>query len=89
MLRVVHRTDQLDRPDRAGSGAQAIAFAREITRQNIGNLGQFLPCPFTWDDMVLSEELMAGLKDLAYEARTRAQFWDRPEIRRLFPRGPV
>ncbi len=68
-------------------GAQAIAFAREITRQNIGNLGQFLPCPFTWHDMVLSEELMAGLRDLAYEARTRAQFWDRPEIRRLFLRG--
>jgi hypothetical protein len=69
------------------SGAQAIAFGREITRQNIGNLGQFLPCPFTWHDMVLGEDLMAGLRDLAYEARTRARFWDRPEIRRLFPRG--
>lgn len=68
-------------------GALAIACAREITRQNIGNLGQFLPCPFTWHDMVLGEELMTGLRDLAYEARTRAQFWDRPEIRRLFPRG--
>ena len=68
-------------------GPQAIAFAREITRQNIGNLGQFLPCPFTWDDMVLSGDLLVGLKDLAYEAKTRAQFWDRPETRRLFPRG--
>jgi SpoVK/Ycf46/Vps4 family AAA+-type ATPase len=39
--------------------------------------------------MVISEELLTGLKDLAYEAKTRAQFWDRPEIRRLFPRGTV
>jgi hypothetical protein len=68
-------------------GAQAIAMAREVTRQDIGTLGQFLPCPFTWDDMVLGEELMSGLKDLAFEARARAQFWDRKEARRLFPRG--
>ena len=69
------------------NGTRALAYAREITRQDIGNLGQFLACPFTWDDMVISEELLTGLKDLAYEAKTRAQFWDRPEIRRLFPRG--
>ena len=37
--------------------------------------------------MVLSGDLLVGLKDLAYEAKTRAQFWDRPETRRLFPRG--
>jgi SpoVK/Ycf46/Vps4 family AAA+-type ATPase len=69
------------------TGAQAIACARDVTRQNLGNLGQFLPCLFTWDDMILSEELLAGLQDLAYEARTRAQFWDRPHVQRLFPRG--
>jgi hypothetical protein len=68
-------------------GGQAIAYAREVTRQQIGNLGQFLPCPFTWEDMILSEELIAALKDLSFEARARAQFWDRRETRRLFPRG--
>ena len=40
------------------NGTRALAYAREITRQDIGNLGQFLPCPFTWDDMVISEELL-------------------------------
>jgi hypothetical protein len=68
-------------------GAQAVHFARDMTHQQIGNLGQFLACPFTWDDMVASEDLMSGLKDLTFEARARAQFWDRRETRRLFPRG--
>ena len=69
------------------SGAQAISFARQLTRQDIANLGQFLPCPFTWDDMVLNEELLTALRDLAYEAKTRGQFWERPTTRRLFPSG--
>ena len=68
-------------------GAQAIDLARESTRTDIGNLGQFLSCPFTWDDIVLPESLLGSLRDLSYEAATRAEFWEQPNARRLFPRG--
>jgi len=69
------------------TAAQAIELARETTRTEVGTLGHFLPCPFAWDDLVLPQPLLDSLHDLAYEAATRAEFWERPGVRRLFPRG--
>jgi hypothetical protein len=69
------------------NAAQAIELARETTRTEVGTLGHFLACPFSWDDLVLPQPLLDSLHDLAYEAATRAEFWEHPGVRRLFPRG--
>ena len=69
------------------NGARAIELAREATRTEVGTLGQFLACPFTWEDLVLPESLLGSLQDLTYEAALRAEFWEQPGVRRLFPRG--
>lgn len=72
---------------RPRDGAHAIELAREATRTDVGSLGQFLACPFAWEDLVLPEALLHGLRDLACEAACRAEFWEQPAARRLFPRG--
>ena len=36
---------------------------------------------------MLKPQALAALRDLAYEAQERAEFWENPEARRLFPRG--
>jgi hypothetical protein len=66
---------------------EAARFAREITRQRLGDLARLLDCPFTWDDLVLTDRLREALEDFAFEARERAAFWESPNARRLFPRG--
>jgi ATPase family associated with various cellular activities (AAA) len=69
------------------SAREAAAYARELTRHWLGELGRLLDCPFTWDDLVVPERLCEALEDFAFEARDRATFWERPGARRLFPRG--
>ncbi len=69
------------------SAAEAAELAREATRSDLGELGQLLPCSFRWEDIVLKAPAIEALRDLAYEARERAEFWENPEARRLFPRG--
>lgn len=69
------------------SAREAATFARELTRHRLGDLARLLDCPFTWDDLVLTERLRAALEDFAFEARERASFWESPNARRLFPRG--
>ncbi|HEX5732112.1 MAG TPA: ATP-binding protein [Blastocatellia bacterium] len=69
------------------SAREAGTFARELTRHRLGELARMLDCPFTWDDLVLTEKLRAALEDFAFEARERATFWESPSARRLFPRG--
>jgi len=60
---------------------------RELGRERLGDLGSVLPTPFVWDDLVLKPDLLRGLRELTFEARDRAAFWEEPRIRRLFPRG--
>jgi adenylate kinase family enzyme len=69
------------------SAREAAAIARGITRQRLGDLARLLDCPFTWDDLVLTDRLREALEDFAFEARERAAFWESPNARRLFPRG--
>ena len=66
---------------------QAAMLIREATRERLGPLAQLVECPFTWDDLVVPEQLQAILEDLIFEAGERAAFWERPEARRLFPQG--
>jgi adenylate kinase family enzyme len=67
--------------------AQTVELVREVTRHRLGKLAQLLECPFSWDDLVLTDELKEALRDLLYEAKSRARFWERPEARRLYPQG--
>jgi hypothetical protein len=69
------------------SAREAAAFARELTRHRLGDLGRLLDCPFTWDDLVVPGRLCGALEDFAFEASDRAMFWESPSARRLFPRG--
>ena len=69
------------------SAREAAAFARELTRHWLGELGRLLDCPFTWDDLVVPDKLREALEDFAFEAWDRATFWECPSARRLFPRG--
>ncbi|MDY0042648.1 MAG: ATP-binding protein [Desulforhabdus sp.] len=69
------------------SAREAADFARELTRQRLGELGRLLDCPFTWEDLVVPERLREALEDFAFEARDRAAFWESPGAQRLFPRG--
>ena len=69
------------------SAQEAIAFARECTRQHLGELGRLLDCPFTWEDLVLPDRVRQNLEDFAFEAQERSRFWELASARRLFPRG--
>ncbi len=69
------------------SAREAASLARELTRQRLGNLGQLLDCPFTWDDLVLPAKVRQDLEDFTFEAQERSTFWELPQAQRLFPRG--
>jgi hypothetical protein len=69
------------------TAAEAADLAREATRSDLGDLGRLLTCGFRWDDIVLKAPAIEALRDLAYEAQERAEFWENPEARRLFPCG--
>ena len=65
----------------------AAARVRETARNRLGELAQWLECPFGWDDLVLPDALRQALGDLVYEAGARAALWEDPAARRLFPQG--
>jgi AAA+ superfamily predicted ATPase len=66
---------------------EAAELARESGRHRLGKLAQLMECPFTWEDLVVSDRLKESLGDLLFEARARVGFWERPEARRLYPQG--
>jgi hypothetical protein len=66
---------------------EAALLCRELTRHRLGDLARRLPCPFTWDDLVLPDSLRNSLEVFAFEARERMAFWESSRARRLFPRG--
>jgi adenylate kinase family enzyme len=65
----------------------AAALARETARHRLGDLAQWVECPFEWDDLVLPDSLREALADLVYEAQARTAMWENPAARRLFPQG--
>jgi hypothetical protein len=70
-----------------GSIEEAALSVRESSRHRLGELARWVECPFEWDDLVLPEPLRLALADFTYEARARADFWEQPNARRLFPQG--
>jgi adenylate kinase family enzyme len=74
-------------PLRLSGPDAAAARVRETVRHRLGELAQWIDCPFGWDDIVLPASLRAALDDLVYEAEARAGMWENPAARRLFPQG--
>lgn len=56
-------------------------------RRQLGQLAQYLPAPFSWEDLVLPAWLRRALEELAFEAKERDRFWEQPAAQRLFPTG--
>jgi hypothetical protein len=66
---------------------EAAELCRERTRNRLGELGHVLRCPFGIDDLVIPAKLRDHLGEFVFEARDRADFWERPVVQRLYPRG--
>jgi hypothetical protein len=73
--------------DRVTTFEETTGRLREAARGRLGTLAQFLPCGFTWDDLVVAPALRTALEDIVHEAQHRGSFWERPQARRLFPQG--
>ena len=71
----------------ADTPTQAALIVREAARSRFGNLAQILESPFTANDLVLPKGVEQLLEALTFEAEERANFWQHPEARRLFPQG--
>ncbi|MFZ6178959.1 ATP-binding protein [Nannocystis pusilla] len=72
---------------RPASVDAAAELCRERSRHRLGELGHVLRCPFDLADLVVPAKLRDHLAEFVFEARDRADFWERPEARRLYPRG--
>jgi MoxR-like ATPase len=60
---------------------------RDTLRHRLGDIAQWVECPFTTDDLVLPASLRQSIDDLIFEAGARAQIWEDAAARRLFPQG--
>jgi MoxR-like ATPase len=72
---------------RPSGPADAATRVREAARHRLGDLAQWMDCPFGWDDLVLTASLRQALGDFVYEAEARAAVWENSAARRLFPQG--
>ena len=68
----------------APAGPEVVA---EVCRENLRGISQelfvSLPCPFTWDDMVLSPHTRAHLEELEQQVRLRWQVYEEWGFERL------
>jgi hypothetical protein len=67
--------------------ADAARLLREQSVGRLGPLAERIECPFTLDDLVAGTTVRETLDDFAFEAGTRATFWEAEPARRLFPQG--
>ena len=72
---------------RVDTFSSAVNKVRLSARSRLGNLAQFLECPFDWEDLVVPNGLRETLKDIVFEAQTRGAFWEEENSRRMFPQG--
>ena len=72
---------------RPGDASRALALARRFASSELGELGEVVRAEFRWEDLVLPDKLREALIDFSYECKERASFFERPQARRLFPRG--
>lgn len=66
---------------------EAEEACRAIGRHRLGALATRVGCPFTWDDLVVPDDLCVALGEFAFECRDRAELCARPGFQRLYPRG--
>jgi predicted kinase len=72
----------------AGAGDEAVADAtRRLLYLGPGELFSPLPCPYSWDDIVLPAPLRAHLEEFHAQARLRGQVYDEWGFDRLVPLG--
>jgi SpoVK/Ycf46/Vps4 family AAA+-type ATPase len=69
-------------PDQASMRA---ALTRSVPRSS--ELLNILPCPYTWDDLVVSPELQRSLHDLESQVRLRWEVYEEWGFSRLTPIG--
>lgn len=66
---------------------EAAADLRARARGRMKGAGHVIDPEFDWGDMVLPASLVARLRRIAFEARTRPQLMENPETRRLYQRS--
>jgi AAA+ superfamily predicted ATPase len=71
---------------RPGDWRSASEALNALQADAFGDLASRMEASFTWDDLVLPEDLKAGLRDLAHECRMRVEFWSDERVRRLYGR---
>jgi hypothetical protein len=64
---------------------QAAAAARRSLGGGSGSLLSPVSCPYTWDDLVLSEPVRTRLRDLESQVRLRGEVLDEWDFHRLTP----
>nr|HEX4314505.1 ATP-binding protein [Kofleriaceae bacterium] len=69
------------------TAGDAAARVRAASAHRLGELAQPLDAAFAWDDLVVPPAVRTALAEFAFEARTRAAFWQGPAAQRLFPHG--
>lgn len=69
------------------SPAEIAKMLGASSKHHLGKLAQHLPCPFEWEDLILSDWLKAYLSDFIFEAGEREAVWENESTRRLFPQG--
>jgi ATPase family associated with various cellular activities (AAA) len=73
--------------DHAPQDAAAAAALVRASHQGSGDeVVSAIPCPFTWEDLVLPAALKNALAEFAFEAAERERLWESSVARRLFPR---
>ncbi|MCC6166804.1 MAG: ATP-binding protein, partial [Caldilineaceae bacterium] len=72
----------------APAGSEAVTeVCRQLLHQGQSELFAPLPCPYTWDDIVLSPAVREHLADLENQARLRWQVYEEWGFGRLAPLG--
>jgi hypothetical protein len=72
----------------APAGAEAVAtVCRQLLHPSESDLFTPLPCPFTWDDIVLAPTVRQHLAELEAQARLRVAVYDEWGFARLIPLG--
>ncbi|MEJ2664747.1 MAG: AAA family ATPase [Spirochaetia bacterium] len=67
--------------------SQAREIINRTAQHELGELAQRIECAFDWPDIVIDETLKKRLAIFTTEARERKQFWEKDNVRKLFPYG--
>lgn len=60
---------------------------RDLSRNDLDDLAQRLETKFTWNDLVLPQEVIERLAEIEFEARERVYVWAQADIARLWSQG--